>query len=101
MTLLIHHDARSDHRVRRALETDPGKTRTEAARATAKRGVIRSAITMLLIMTALVGIIALKTEIYLARLTSPRLTSAELVDSAKTKVATAIADGGQAKAGQR
>ncbi|WP_167558931.1 hypothetical protein [Bradyrhizobium canariense] len=56
---------------------------------------------MLLIMTALVGIIALKTEIYLARLTSPRLTSAELVDSAKTKVATAIADGGQAKAGQR
>jgi hypothetical protein len=53
------------------------------------------------IMAALVGMVALKTGVYLGHLTSTRLRAAELIDSAATKVATAIADEGQANAGDK
>ena len=50
-------------------------------------------------MAALVGIVALKTGVYLGRLTSTRLPAAALIDLVTTKVATEITDKGQAKAG--
>jgi hypothetical protein len=79
MILLMHHDGRS----------------------AAIRRAIRSVLTIGLIMAALAGIVALKTGIYLGRLTSARLPVAVLIDSARTKVATAIADEGRAKAGDK
>ena len=79
MTVLMHHDGRS----------------------AAIRGAIRSVLTIGLIMAALAGIVALKTGIYLSRLTSARLPAAELIASARTKVATATADEGRAKAGDK
>jgi hypothetical protein len=96
MTLLTHHDSRSDHQAR---EIHPGTARIEVSRTAVMQEFIRSALTIMLIMAALAGIVALKTEVYLRRLTSTRLPAAELIDSATTEVATAIVDQGQAKAG--
>lgn len=95
---LMHHDGRSDHRAR---ETHSGTARIEPSRTAAIQGFGRSTLTIMPIMAALVGMVALKTGVYLGHLTSTRLRAAELIDSAATKVATAIADEGQANAGDK
>jgi hypothetical protein len=69
MTLLTHDQGRSYFPVHQDRKLDRTQTPVNAARESVMRRFFRFAVTIFLSTAVLAGIIALKTEIYLARLT--------------------------------
>jgi hypothetical protein len=69
MTLLTHDHGRSYYPVRQARTNNRAQTPTSASREGMMRGFFRFAVTIFLSTAVLVGMIALKTEIYLTRFT--------------------------------
>ncbi len=69
MTLLTHDHGVSYDRVRQVRADHRAQSSTVASREGMMRGFFRFAITIFLSTAVLAGIIALKTEIYLARFT--------------------------------
>jgi hypothetical protein len=69
MTLLTHDHGGSYDRVRQVRADSRAQSPTVASREGKMRGFFRFAITIFLSTAVLAGIIALKTEIYLARFT--------------------------------
>jgi hypothetical protein len=69
MTLLTHDQGRSYYPVHRDRKLDRTRTPVNAARESVMRRFFRFAVTIFLSTAVLAGIIALKTEIYLTRLT--------------------------------
>ena len=69
MTLLTHDQGHSYYPVRQVRTDDHAQTPTGASREGMMRGFFRFTVTIFLSTAVLAGIIALKTEIYLARFT--------------------------------
>jgi hypothetical protein len=69
MTLLTHDHGRSYHPARQVRTDNRTQAPIRASREGMMRGLFRFAVTIFLSTAVLAGIIALKTEIYLARFT--------------------------------